>query len=100
MARRRPGLVRGRTGRGPDRRAMSGPAPLVIPLASLLGEPQGTERRYDIDGATIPMPEDLRLTQPLQGSVRITRTNRGVIVDGTIDTTIAGTCSRCLRDIE
>lgn len=79
---------------------MSAPAPLVFPLAGLLGEPPGTERRYDIAGATIPLPDDLRLTEPIEGTVRISRTNRGLIVDAVIDTAIAGTCSRCLRDIE
>jgi DUF177 domain-containing protein len=78
---------------------MSAHGPLVLPLSSLLTEPAGTERRYDIDGATIDLPDDLRLTSPVQGNVRITRTNRGVLVDGAIDTSIAGTCSRCLRDI-
>jgi uncharacterized protein len=79
---------------------MSAPAPLVYPLAGLLAEPPGTERRYEIHGATIDLPDDLRLTEPIDGQVRITRTNRGVIVDGTISTAIAGSCSRCLRDIE
>jgi uncharacterized protein len=79
---------------------MSGPAPLVFPLASLLAEPPGTERRYEIHGATIRLPDDLRLVEPLEGRVRITRTNRGVIVDAEFATAIAGSCSRCLRDIE
>jgi uncharacterized protein len=79
---------------------MSGHAPLVFPLASLLAEPAGTERRFEIHGATIQLPDDLRLTEPVEGNVRVTRTNRGIVVDGQIDTAIAGTCSRCLRDIE
>jgi uncharacterized protein len=79
---------------------MSGPAPLVYPLAALLSEPAGTERRYDVHAAMIRLPDDLRLTEPLEGTVRVTRTNRGVIVDGALDTAIAGSCSRCLRDIE
>lgn len=79
---------------------MSGPVPLLLPLSGLLAEPPGTERRYDIDGATIPMPEDLRLTAPLVGKARITRTNRGVIVDADFTTSIAASCARCLRDIE
>jgi uncharacterized protein len=78
---------------------MSAPAPLLLPLAGLLGESPGTERHYDFDGATIPLPDDLRLAEPLHGSVRISRTNRGVIVDAAFDTAIAGSCSRCLRDI-
>jgi len=79
---------------------MSAPAPLVYPLAGLLAEPPGTERRYDIHGATIRLPDDLRLTEPLEGTVRISRTNRGVIVSAVLETAIAGSCARCLRDIE
>ena len=76
------------------------PAPLVYPLAGLLGESIGSQRRYDIHGATIPLPDEMRLVEPLDGEVRITRTNRGVLVDARISTAIAGTCVRCLRDIE
>ena len=79
---------------------MSAPAPLTYPLAGLLGEPAGEERRYEIHGATIALPDDLRLTEPIDGSVRVSRTNRGVIVDAQLTTAIAGSCSRCLRDIE
>lgn len=79
---------------------MTAPAPLVYPLAGLLAEPIGTDRRYEIAGATIALPDDLRLVEPLDGSVRVTRTNRGVLVDARIATAIAGLCVRCLRDIE
>lgn len=79
---------------------MTVPAPLTYPLAGLLSEPVGTERRYDVAGATIPLAEGLRLTEPLEGEVRITRTNRGVLVGAHLATAIAGSCSRCLRDIE
>lgn len=79
---------------------MIAPAPLVYPLAGLLGEPVGSERRFEIHGATIALPEEMRLAEPLEGTVRIARTNRGVLVDSTITTAIAGTCVRCLRDIE
>jgi uncharacterized protein len=79
---------------------MTAPAPLHYPLAGLLAEPAGTIRRYEIHGATIALPDDMRLTEPLDGQLRISRTNRGVLVDATISTAIEGTCSRCLRDIE
>jgi uncharacterized protein len=79
---------------------MTVPAPLTYPLAGLLAEPAGSERRYEIHGATIPLPDDLTLTEPIEGRLRISRTNRGVLVDATLSTSIAGSCSRCLRDIE
>jgi uncharacterized protein len=79
---------------------MIAPAPLVYPLAGLLAEPAGTERRHDIHGATIRLPDDLRLVEPIDGTVRIARTNRGVYVDAKLSTAITGECSRCLREIE
>ncbi len=79
---------------------MSAPAPLVYPLASLLTEPAGTDRQYEIHGATIQLPDDLRQTEPIDGRLKVSRTNRGVLVDALLTTTIAGSCSRCLRDIE
>ena len=36
----------------------------------------------------------------LVGELRLTRTNRGLMVRGRLRTAIAQTCSRCLRDIE
>lgn len=79
---------------------MTAPAPLVFPLAGLLAEPPGSERRYDIEGATIQLPDGLRLAEPIDGRVRVSRTNRGVLVDARLTTALVGTCSRCLRDIE
>lgn len=79
---------------------MTAPVPLTYPLAALLAEPAGTERRYEIHDATIVLPDDLRLTAPLEGRLKVTRTNRGVLVDAQLSAGIAGSCSRCLRDTE
>jgi uncharacterized protein len=79
---------------------MSARAPLTYPLAGLLAEPAGSERRYEVHGSTISLPDDLRLTEPIDGRLRVSRTNRGVILDAELTTTIAGSCSRCLRDID
>jgi uncharacterized protein len=79
---------------------MTAPAPLVYPLAGLLAEPIGTERRYDIHGATLTLPDDLHLAEPIDGTLRVARTNRGVFVEARLETAIDGACSRCLRDID
>jgi uncharacterized protein len=79
---------------------MTAPAPLIYPLAGLLAEPAGAERRYEIHGATLQLPDDLHLAEPIDGSLRIARTNRGVLVDARLTTAIDGECSRCLREIE
>jgi uncharacterized protein len=79
---------------------MTAPAPLVYPLASLFAEPAGIERRYDIHGATISLPDDLHLAEPIDGTLRIARTNRGVYVHSALSTAVEGECARCLRSIE
>lgn len=79
---------------------MTAPAPLVYPLAGLLAEPAGTEHRYEIHGATIGLPDDLHLAEPIDGTLRVARTNRGAYVDSKLSTAIEGECSRCLRSIE
>ena len=74
--------------------------PLTYPLAGLLSQPPGTRVAYPVAGVTIPLTDDLRLTAPIEGVVNVARTNRGVLVDAPLATAIAGSCSRCLIDIE
>ncbi|MEW5991869.1 MAG: DUF177 domain-containing protein [Chloroflexota bacterium] len=73
---------------------------LTWPLAGLLGQPYGTRQAFPIAGVTIPLADDLRLTAPIEGSLTVARTNRGILVHAQIRTAIAGICSRCLTDIE
>lgn len=74
--------------------------PLRYPLAALLRETPGTTRLYPVSGVTIDLGPDLELADPIEGTIRVSRTNRGVLVNGRLDTAIASQCSRCLRDIE
>jgi len=75
-------------------------APLVWNVSGLLADDPGSTRDYEVAGATIDLGDDLRLAEPIEGHVRLTRTNRGLIVNATFDTAIEAQCSRCLRDIE
>jgi uncharacterized protein len=79
---------------------MTAPAPLTYPLAGLLAEPPGSVRSFEIHGATIALPGDLRLVSPIEGRLVVTRTNRGVLVRADLETEIAGECARCLREID
>ncbi|MEO7664544.1 MAG: DUF177 domain-containing protein [Candidatus Limnocylindrales bacterium] len=74
--------------------------PLTYALAGLLGEPFGSDRAYGINGVMLPPLDDLVPAAPLDGTLVVTRTNRGLLVDSRIRTALAGTCSRCLRDLE
>jgi uncharacterized protein len=79
---------------------MSAPStdrPLTWNVAGLLADGVGTDRTYDIADATIGLPEDLTLAEPISGGVRLTRTNRGILADARLHTALAGECARCLR---
>ncbi|MEA2519545.1 MAG: hypothetical protein QOF49_1625 [Chloroflexota bacterium] len=74
--------------------------PLTYPLSGLLREAPGSTRLYPVAGVTIDLGPDLRLADPIEGTIRVSRTNRGVIVNGRLETALLSQCSRCLKDIE
>ena len=64
-------------------------------VAQLLKEPVGSTRDYELDE-----PVDITgngVGGQVQGRVRLTRTNRGILVRGTVSTEVELTCSRCLN---
>ncbi|MBI2723847.1 MAG: DUF177 domain-containing protein [Chloroflexi bacterium] len=65
-------------------------------VASLLKEPTGSTREYDID-------DDLRVdgaTHHVTGHVRFDRTSLGILVRGSIHGAMSAECSRCLTPLE
>jgi DUF177 domain-containing protein len=81
-------------------RAAGDPAqPLVWNVAGLLGEGVGAVRDYVFEGVTIDLGEDLQLAEPIAGRVHLARTNRGLLVDADVSTSLAMECARCLREI-
>lgn len=75
-------------------------APLTYHVAGLLADHPGASRDYDVAGVTIELLDDLRLADPIEGRVHLSRTNRGLVVTAHLSTSIEAQCSRCLRDIE
>lgn len=75
-------------------------AELTYPLAALLAEPAGSRRDHEFDGQWLDVGADLELAAPVGGRVRFSRTNRGLLITGLVETTLALECSRCLRPIE
>lgn len=69
-------------------------------VAALMTESPGSTRQYRVAGATIDLGEDLRLADPIEGDVRLARTNRGLLVQAELTASLDAECSRCLRDIE
>ncbi len=75
-------------------------SPLAWNVAGLLAEPPGSSRDYLVAGVVIDLGEDLRLADPIEGRVRLARTNRGLLVRADLETSLDMPCSRCLRDVE
>jgi DUF177 domain-containing protein len=79
-----------------------GPAddrPLAWNVAGLLADSPGSDRTEVVEDARIDLGSDLRLARPLEGRVRMQRTNRGILVRAHLTTALALVCSRCLRDL-
>lgn len=75
-------------------------APLTYNVARLLAEPVGSTRDYPVAGVTIELDDELRLADPIDGRVHLTRTNRGLLVNADLHAALDMECSRCLRRIE
>lgn len=73
---------------------------LTVNVASLLTEPGGSVRDYVFEDLNLDLGEELTLARPAAAKFRLTRTNRGLLVDGAVRATLAETCSRCLQPIE
>ena len=72
---------------------------LAINVAGLLGSTVGTTRRYPFADLRLDLGDDLLQAEPIVGSVRLTRTNRGLLVDGRLTTALVEACGRCLTPI-
>lgn len=73
---------------------------LTFPLAGLLAEGPGSRRAFRIAAVVIPLDEPLELAEPIEGILRVSRTNRGVLVDARLQASLREVCSRCLAETE
>ncbi len=76
------------------------PDALTINVATLLAEPGGSVRDLAFDDLDLDLGDELTLAAPADARFRLTRTNRGLLVEGDVRAVLADTCSRCLRPIE
>lgn len=73
--------------------------PLTFAVSGLLAEPPGTVRAYDIPPVEVRLDDETVTASPVTGRMRLSRTNRGLVVDARIATSLAGECARCLRPV-
>ncbi|MCL4459472.1 MAG: DUF177 domain-containing protein [Chloroflexi bacterium] len=67
-------------------------------VAQLLKEPVGAIRKYDIE-EDIAQIGDATTTEPLSGHVTLIRTDRGILVEADLQTSVRLSCSRCLEEL-
>ncbi len=73
--------------------------PLTFALSGLMAEAPGTVREIDLDAVDVDPGEGLVLAEPVSGTVRLTHTNRGLLVEARLRAALAGECARCLRPV-
>ncbi len=67
-----------------------------INVAGLLRQTPGAVRQLRLRDRYLSLGPDLELAGPLDGDLRLLRTNRGILVRGTIEAPVRRTCARCL----
>jgi uncharacterized protein len=73
---------------------------MLYNVAQLLKGSTGAERRYDLREEIRDLDPDLEPISPLVGSVTLMRTSQGILVTGTLQTTLRMTCHRCLEPMD
>jgi uncharacterized protein len=72
-------------------------AMLEINVAQMLKGSIGTDKTVPVDGC-------VDITgfgeAPVQGKLKLTRTNRSILVQGSLNTTVRVTCARCLEEVD
>jgi uncharacterized protein len=69
-------------------------------VAQLMRGPVGGRRQYLLEESIQDLDEDLQPVRPLVGKITLTRTTQGVLVEGSLRTTLRTTCRRCLEPCE
>jgi len=68
-------------------------------VAGLLREGVGATREYHVQETLSFADSDLVLVSPVEGTVKFTRTRRGVLVEAHLHTAVEQSCSRCLEPV-
>jgi len=73
---------------------------MIFNVAQLMKAPVGTSLVNDFQEDTIQFDDDIKVTGPLNGHVRMRRTNQGLLVDGWVELTLELACNRCSKEVE
>jgi uncharacterized protein len=73
---------------------------MLYNVAQLMKASVGTALEYPLHEEDVQLDEDLKVVGPLDGHVRIRRTNQGLLIDGWVDLILELSCDRCLTTFE
>jgi uncharacterized protein len=68
-----------------------------VNVAQLLHAPVGTTRSYPLDEQEPKLAEELGLTSPIVGTLKLTRTNHGILAEVAYTVDVEQECGRCLE---
>ncbi len=81
--------------RGAGRRPC--PTMTAVNVAGLLHEVPGATRDLRLRDHYVALGPDVELAGPIDGTLRLQRTNRGILVRGALTAPLRRTCARCLE---
>lgn len=67
-----------------------------VNVAQLLHAPVGTTRSYRLDEHEPELASELGLKSPIEGTLKLTRTNYGIVADVSYTVDVEQECGRCL----
>lgn len=73
---------------------------MIFNVAQLMKAPVGTSLVNDFHEEDIQLDDDIEVIGPIDGHVRMRRTNQGLLVDGWVELTLELSCNRCLKTFE
>ena len=68
-------------------------------VAALLRSAPGTTETHRVTVDDLRIADDIELTAPITGLVRLSRTGRSILARAELKTAMAGTCGRCLTPV-
>jgi len=68
----------------------------IFNVAGMLQEAPGATREVLLRDRYLALGSDVELAGPVDGKLRLQRTNRGILLRGFVDAPVRRTCSRCL----
>jgi uncharacterized protein len=70
---------------------------MLLNVAGMLHEPPGATREVALRDRYLALGTDVELAGPVDGLIRLQRTNRGILLRGSAEAPLRRTCSRCLE---